>query len=52
MEKIKSSYYVSDSSSVNALKELKDLANKYKNFFSIEDKNRLDNLIDSLSKKL
>ena len=52
MEKIKSSYYVSDSSSVNSLKELKDLGNKYKNFISVEDKNRLDFLIDSLSKKL
>ena len=52
MEKIKSSYYVSDSTSVNALKELKDLGNKYKNIITIEDKNRLDFLIDSLSKKL
>ena len=52
MEKIKSSYYVSDSSSVNALKELKELGNKYKNIFTIEDKNRLDFLIDTLSKKL
>lgn len=52
MEKIKSSYYVSDSSSVNALKELKDMGNKYKYLFTIEDKNRLDFLIDTLSKKL
>ena len=52
IEKIKSSYYVSDSSSINALKELKDIGNKYKYLFSIEDKNRLDFLIDSLSKKL
>ena len=52
MEKIKSSYYVSDSSSVNALKELKDIGNKYKYLFTIEDKNRLDFLIDTLSKKL
>ena len=52
MDKIKSSYYVSDSNSVNALKELKALGNKYKNVFTIEDKNRLDFLIDSLSKKL
>ena len=52
IDKIKSSYYVSDSSSVNALKELKDIGNKYKYLFSIEDKNRLDFLIDSLSKKL
>ena len=52
MEKIKSSYYVSDSSSVNALKEIKDIGNKYKYLFTIEDKNRLDFLIDTLSKKL
>ncbi len=52
IEKIKSSYYVSDSSSVNALKELKALGNKYKNIMSIEDKNRLDHLIDTLSKQL
>ena len=52
MEKIKSSYYVSDSSSVNALKELKNIGNKYKYLFTIEDKNRLDFLIDTLSKKL
>ena len=52
IEKIKSSYYVSDSSSVNALKELKALGNKYKNVFTVDDKNRLDFLIDSLSKKL
>lgn len=52
MEKIKSSYYVSDSSSVNALKELKDIGNKYKYLFTVDDKNRLDFLIDTLSKKL
>ena len=52
MEKIKSSYYVSDSSSINALKELKDIGNKYKYLFTIDDKNRLDFLIDTLSKKL
>ena len=52
MEKIKSSYYVSDSSSVNALKELKSIGNKYKNVFSADDKNRLDFLIDSLCAKL
>ena len=52
IEKIKSSYYVSDSSSVNALKELKAIGNKYKYLFTIDDKNRLDFLIDSLSKKL
>ena len=52
MERIKSSYYVSDSSSVNALKELKNLGNKYRQLMSIEDKNRLDFLIDTLSKQL
>ena len=39
IEKIKSSYYVSDSSSVNALKELKAIGNKYKYLFTIDDKN-------------
>ena len=52
MEKIKGSYQQSDTSSVNALKEIKEIANKYKSAMSVEDKNRLDFLIDSLSQKL
>ena len=52
MEKIKSSYYVSDSLSISALKELKNIGNKYKYLFTIEDINRLNFLIDTLSKKL
>ena len=52
MDKIKGSYQQSDTSSVNALKEIKEIANKYKNAMSVEDKNRLDFLIDSLSQKL
>jgi len=52
MEKIKSSYQQSDTSSINALKVIKEIANNYKNEMSIEDKNRLDFLIDSLSQKL
>jgi hypothetical protein len=40
-----------DASSVNALKEIKEITNKYKNSMSVEDKNRLDFLIDSLSQK-
>ena len=41
-----------DSASLSALNELKELVNKYKNVMSTEDKNRMDFLIDSLSKKL
>ena len=41
-----------DSSSLSALNELKELVNKYKNVMSTEDKNRMDFLIDSLSKKM
>ena len=41
-----------DSSSLSALNELKELANKYKNVMSVEDKNRMDFLIDSLAKKI
>ena len=41
-----------DSSSLIELKELKELINKYKNAINIEDKNRMDFLIDSMSKKL
>ena len=41
-----------DSASLSALNELKELVNKYKNVMSTEDKNRIDFLIDSLSKKL
>lgn len=52
MEKIKGSYQQSDTSSINALKEIKEIANKYKNAMSVEDKNRLDFLVDSLSQKL
>jgi len=52
MEKIKSSYQQSDTSSINALKVIKEIANNFKNEMSIEDKNRLDFLIDSLSQKL
>ena len=33
--------------SSGALKELKELVNKYKNVMSVEDKNRMDFLIDS-----
>ena len=40
------------SSSSNALNELKELVNKYKNVMSVEDKNRMDFLIDSLAKKI
>ena len=36
--------------SSGALKELKELVNKYKNVMSVEDKNRMDFLIDSLKK--
>ena len=39
-------------SSSEALKELKDIGNKYKNVMSAEDKKRMDFLIDSLTKKL
>ena len=38
--------------SSGALKELKELVNKYKNVMSVEDKNRMDFLIDSLGKKI
>ena len=38
--------------SKDALKELKDIANKYKSVMSAEDKNRMDFLIDSLAKKI
>jgi len=41
-----------DSASLSILNELKELVNKYKNVMSTEDKNRMDFLIDSLSKKL
>ena len=41
-----------DVSSASALKELKDLVNKYKSVMSVEDKNRMDFLIDSLGKKI
>ena len=41
-----------DNSTLSALNELKELANKYKNVMSVEDKNRMDFLIDSLAKKL
>ena len=41
-----------DSASLSALNELKELVNKYKNVMSTEDKNRMDFLIDSLSKKM
>ena len=40
-----------DVSSSSALNELKGLINKYKNMMSLEDKNRMDFLIDSLGKK-
>ena len=39
-------------SSSEALKELKEIGNKYKNVMSAEDKKRMDFLIDSLTKKL
>jgi hypothetical protein len=39
-------------SSAEALKELKEIGNKYKNVMSVEDKKRMDFLIDSLTKKL
>ena len=41
-----------DSASLSDLNELKELVNKYKNVMSTEDKNRMDFLIDSLSKKM
>ena len=41
-----------DNSPLSALNELKELANKYKNVMSVEDKNRMDFLIDSLAKKI
>jgi hypothetical protein len=41
-----------DVSSASALNELKELVNKYKNVMSVEDKNRMDFLIDSLAKKI
>ena len=41
-----------DVSSSSALNELKGLINKYKNVMSLEDKNRMDFLIDSLGKKI
>ena len=41
-----------DVSSSSALKELKELVNKYKSVMSVEDKNRMDFLIDSLGKKI
>jgi hypothetical protein len=39
-------------SSSEALKELKEIGNKYQNVMSAEDKKRMDFLIDSLTKKL
>ena len=39
-------------SSSEALKELKEIGNKYKSVMSAEDKKRMDFLIDSLTKKL
>ena len=41
-----------DVNSSNALNELKELVNKYKNVINTEDKNRMDFLIDSLAKKI
>lgn len=41
-----------DISSSSAVNELKELVNKYKNVMSVEDKNRMDFLIDSLAKKI
>ena len=41
-----------DVSSSSALNELKELVNKYKNVMTLEDKNRMDFLIDSLAKKI
>ena len=41
-----------DSSSLSTLNELKELVNKYKNMMSTEYKNRMDFLIDRLSKKM
>ena len=41
-----------ESSGQSDLNELKELVNKYKNVMSVEDKNRMDFLIDALSKKL
>ena len=41
-----------DTSTLSALNELKELTNKYKNVMSVEDKNRMDFLIDSLAKKI
>jgi len=41
-----------DVSSSSALNELKELVNKYKNVITLEDKNRMDFLIDSLAKKI
>ena len=41
-----------NSSSIGLLNEIKDLINKYKNGISVEDKNRMEFLINSLAKKL
>ena len=52
MEKLKSTYFTSNKSCVDALKQLKDIINIYKNKISVNDKNRIDTLINELSKKL
>ena len=52
MEKLKSMYFVSNKSCVDALKQLKDIINNYKNKISVDDKNKIDILIDELSTKL
>ena len=41
-----------NSSRIGLLNEIKDLINKYKNGISVEDKNRMELLINSLAKKL
>ena len=51
-EDINNNYNNSHSLNINILKELQNLGNKYKNLITIDDKNRLDFLIDSLSKKI
>lgn len=52
MERIKSTYFISNTENVNSLKQLKDIINNYKNKIPISDKNKIDTLIDELSKKL
>ena len=46
------SYITKEVTSSEALKELKEIGNKYSKVMNVEDKKRMDFLIDSLSKKI